>query len=75
MSDSIPMQWISQYIINVAETCGKSFADIPIEAISPSKKKRVQILEVRTSTHFLRSVLTAAVFNIQLRCSNMGEGV
>jgi hypothetical protein len=64
MSESIPVQWISQYIIKVAETCGKSFADVPIDAISPSKKKRVQILEVRPSIHFLRSVLTAAVFNI-----------
>ncbi|KAG2750218.1 hypothetical protein P692DRAFT_201853939 [Suillus brevipes Sb2] len=48
MSESIPVQWISQYIIKVAETCGKSFADVPIDAISPSKKKRVQILEFLT---------------------------
>ncbi|KAG0707358.1 hypothetical protein DFH29DRAFT_25482 [Suillus ampliporus] len=48
MSNSIPTQWISQYLIKVAETCGKSFADIPIEAITPSKKKRVQIIEFLT---------------------------
>ncbi|KAG1895510.1 uncharacterized protein F5891DRAFT_1175555 [Suillus fuscotomentosus] len=48
MSESIPVQWISQYIIKVAETCGKSFTDVPLEAISPSKKKRVQILEFLT---------------------------
>ncbi|KAG1719298.1 hypothetical protein EDB19DRAFT_2030420 [Suillus lakei] len=48
MSDSIPVQWISQYLIKVAETCGKSFTDVPIEAISPSKKMRVQILEFLT---------------------------
>ncbi|KAG1862501.1 hypothetical protein DFJ58DRAFT_912521 [Suillus subalutaceus] len=48
MSDSIPTQWISQYIIKIAELCGKSFTDVPIEAISPSKNKRVQILEFLT---------------------------
>ncbi|KAG1808237.1 uncharacterized protein BJ212DRAFT_1303113 [Suillus subaureus] len=48
MSESIPTQWISQYIIKVAETCGKSFTDVPVEAISPSKNKRVQILEFLT---------------------------
>ncbi|KAG2036056.1 hypothetical protein BDR03DRAFT_1000655 [Suillus americanus] len=48
MSESIPTQWISQYIIKVAETCGKLFTDVPIEAISPSKNKRVQILEFLT---------------------------
>ncbi|KAG2146004.1 uncharacterized protein EDB93DRAFT_496756 [Suillus bovinus] len=48
MSESIPMQWISQYIIKVAETYGKSFADVPLDNISPSKKKRVQVLEFLT---------------------------
>ncbi|KAG2343808.1 hypothetical protein BDR05DRAFT_999720 [Suillus weaverae] len=43
MSDSVPIQWMSQYMIRVAETCGKSFADI--ETISHSQRKRVQILE------------------------------
>ncbi|KAG2150562.1 hypothetical protein DEU56DRAFT_35387 [Suillus clintonianus] len=47
MSDSLH-PWISQYLITVAETSGKSFADLPIEAISPSKKKRVQIIEFLT---------------------------
>ncbi|KAG1732255.1 uncharacterized protein EDB91DRAFT_1251888 [Suillus paluster] len=48
MSDCIPTQWISQYLIKVAETSGKAFADVAIEAITPSKKMRVQIIEFLT---------------------------
>ncbi|KAG1768796.1 hypothetical protein EDD22DRAFT_843843 [Suillus occidentalis] len=40
MSESIPIQWISQYIIKVAETREKSFANVPIEAISSSQGVR-----------------------------------
>jgi hypothetical protein len=40
MSESVPVQWISQYIIKVAETCEKSFADVPVEAISSSQGVR-----------------------------------
>lgn len=64
MSDSIPTQWISQYIIHVAETFGKSFTEIPVDAISPAKKKRVQIIEVSISNHFLLSGLTVTVSDI-----------
>jgi hypothetical protein len=53
MSDSIPIQWISKYLVDVAERYGKSFTEIPIDAITPTKKKRVQIIEVSASTHFL----------------------
>jgi len=64
MSDSIPTQWISQYIINVAETFGKSFTEIPIDDITPVKKKRVQIIEVSVFIDFLLSGLTVAVSDI-----------
>lgn len=48
MSHSVPMQWISKYVMTVAETCGKSFTDM--ETLSHSQTKRVQILEVRAAT-------------------------
>ncbi|OJA08685.1 hypothetical protein AZE42_01178 [Rhizopogon vesiculosus] len=48
MSDSIPSQWISQHIIKVAETFGKSFTEVPIDAITPDRMKRVQIIEFLT---------------------------
>lgn len=65
MSDSIPNPWISQYIIQVAEKFGKSFTEIPIDVITPTKMKRVQIIEVSVSIHFVFSGLTVAVSNIQ----------
>ncbi|KAG1741028.1 hypothetical protein EDD22DRAFT_959104 [Suillus occidentalis] len=46
MSHSVPKQWISKYVMTVAETGGKSFTDM--ETLSHSQTKRVQILEFFT---------------------------